>query len=257
MDPFQRCALIDLMDFSLDNALLRMPDGTLRKQSKGVPMGDAISPGATIIALAYMEHMFLSALSSIERKQFVGIRYMDDLLTIYKENRHAPIGDTLKRIRQSMYQGELKLEPAHDSQFLETRFEVSDDGHLLLRLKNTNEGTVIPKVWRYQHWHSATSYTLKRNILLAALKKVHHMASDKEQLAISARAKIHEFQRAGYPFGVIKFMCNSLAATTGQHIWRTVFTQTTHFSTTSPTIYPCCGTVTRPVSYPFGKTYES
>ena len=51
--PFD--VLVDLLNFSLDNAILRMPNGSLWKQEKGVPMGDAISPGATIIALAYMK----------------------------------------------------------------------------------------------------------------------------------------------------------------------------------------------------------
>ena len=102
-------------------------------------------------------------------------------------------------------------------------------------------------------WYSATNFTLKRNILLAALKKVHFMANTHEQLAISAKAKIQEFMKAGYPFGVIKFMCNSMAATTGEHVWLDF----PYFSTTCTRIHLCCGTVTRPVSCPSGTTYES
>ena len=210
--------LIDIMEFSLDNAIIRLPDGMLCKQKEGVPMGDAISPGGTIITLAYMENTFLSRLQQKERGHVVGIRYMDDLLTVYKDDGGHQTRDILTRMHSSMYKGRLRLEPAHDSHFLETRFELRGD-KVLLRLKNENEGQTQPKVWRYQHWYSATSFTLKRSILLAALKKVHFMASDHEQLAISARAKVQEFMNAGYPFGVIKFMCSSMATTTGERVW--------------------------------------
>ena len=133
--------------------------------------------------------------------------------------------------------GELRdahTEPAHESHFLEARFELGEEDNILLRLKNDNEGAVQKKIWRYQHWFSATSFTLKRSILLAALKKVHFMASDHEQLAISARAKIQEFMDAGYPFGVLKFMCSSMAITTGERMWLSF----PHFPTTSTTINP-------------------
>ena len=143
---------------------------------------------------------------------------MDDLLTVYKDDGGRQTKDILTRMHSSMYKGRLRLEPAHDSHFLETRFELRGN-EVLLRLKNDNEGTIQPKVWRYQHWYSATNFTLKRSILLAALKKVHFMASDHEQLAISARAKVQEFMNAGYPFGVIKFMCSSMANTTGERVW--------------------------------------
>ena len=249
--PF--AALQELMDFSLDNALIRMPDGTLKRQSQGVPMGDAISPGATVIALAYMEHMFLTRLPPTVRSNFVGIRYMDDLLTIYKDN--STMRGTLKHMQQSMYKGELRLEAANESLFLETRFEITQDGVLALRLKNSNEDKRIAQVWRYQHWYSATSYTLKRSILLAALKKVHKMANNEEQLRISAQAKIREFDRAGYPFGVIKYMCNIMTTTTGSHVWKNI--KTSNFTPTCTTIDPKCGTVTRPVGYPLGISYES
>ena len=62
-------------------------------------MGDAISPGITIITLAYMEHCFLADMLQQERILFHGIRYMDDVLTIYKENSTAR--GVLERIQHS------------------------------------------------------------------------------------------------------------------------------------------------------------
>ena len=35
---------MEVMRFSLENAIVKMPDGQLWKQEKGIPMGDPISP---------------------------------------------------------------------------------------------------------------------------------------------------------------------------------------------------------------------
>ena len=120
-----------------------------------------------------------------------------------------------------------------------TLVEIDQQGRVQLRLKkNTNENLELPKVWRYQHWHSATSYTLKRTILLAALKKVHKMANNNTQLEISARAKIAEFQSAGYPYGVIKYMCNIMAIQTNDISWGNILQKytTPYFPTSCPTL---------------------
>ena len=44
--PFQ--VMLDVMEFSLDYAIVKMPDGKLMRQAKGIPMGDPLSPGMTI-----------------------------------------------------------------------------------------------------------------------------------------------------------------------------------------------------------------
>ena len=41
------------MEFSIDNALIKMPDGTLMKQNKGIPMGGPMSPGMTIATFVH------------------------------------------------------------------------------------------------------------------------------------------------------------------------------------------------------------
>ena len=39
--------LLEIMEFSLDNAYVKMQDGRILKQLLGIPMGDPISPGMT------------------------------------------------------------------------------------------------------------------------------------------------------------------------------------------------------------------
>ena len=51
------------------------------------------------------------------------------------------------------------------------------------------------------------------------MKKVHKMASDRETLTFSAYAKLCEFQRLGYPPGLLKGVCNFMFATTREGGW--------------------------------------
>ena len=80
-------------------------------------------------------------------------------------------------------------------------------------------------VWRYHAWRSQLDYTTKRAILMSTLRKVDAMASDSQQLAISACAKCREFLRIGYPRGILRYMCAVLERETGHHAWRTVRAQ--------------------------------
>ena len=215
--PFS--ALLELLDFSLNNALIEMPNGCILKQCKGVPMGGAISPGATVITLAFMEQKYLATLSPRVKENFIALRYMDDLLTvIHTKSNH--IVETYKNVR--IYEGDLRLETTTPFTFLETWLEVNTQGKITYRLKNDNEWCSVPKVWRYQHWHSGASYTLKRGILLATLKKVDRMASDPSQLFISATEKIREFFHKQYPPGTIGFACNVMYNTTGNWMWKRI-----------------------------------
>ena len=57
---FPFAILMDIMEFALDNAIIKMPNGTLLKQVQGIPMGDPISPGMTITTLAWMENEWMN-----------------------------------------------------------------------------------------------------------------------------------------------------------------------------------------------------
>ena len=48
------------------------------------------------------------------------------------------------------------------------------------------------------------------------------MASDPEQLTISAMAKCKEFLDLEYPPGILRYMCAALARETGHSSWSTV-----------------------------------
>ena len=69
------------MEFSLDNAITKLGDKLLW-QVMGIPMGDPISPGMTIITCARMEQRWMANLTA-EKTLFRAARFMDDILMVY------------------------------------------------------------------------------------------------------------------------------------------------------------------------------
>ena len=76
----------DILVFALENAYIRLPDGTICHQGKGIPMGDPLSPGMTIATCAWMEREWMREVPSEQKQFFKAKRYMDDILMIYAEN---------------------------------------------------------------------------------------------------------------------------------------------------------------------------
>ena len=76
--------LIELMHFALDNAFIRMPDGTIWKQCEGIPMGDPLSPAMTILTRAWMENEWLKGMSPETKAFFHAARFMDDIQWIWQ-----------------------------------------------------------------------------------------------------------------------------------------------------------------------------
>ena len=184
-------------------------------------MGDPISPGMTIGACAWMEKEWMNAVDNSSKKFFRAKRFMDDILLIYAQSEDWAYDTFLKDFKQSeCYWSPLTLEKGKEDTFLETRFKVSPDGRdVSYRLKNNNEGNGESQIWRYQHFHSYGNYTQKRATLLASLRKVHHMASDSQQLFFSGVDKLKEFANLEYPKGIRKFMCGIMARDTDDFTW--------------------------------------
>ena len=100
---------------------------------------------------------------------------------------------------------------------METRFWKDLRGNIRHRLKNDHEHGV--KVWRYHDYISDLPMITKRSILMSTLRKVHKMASDDDELAVSAMDKLREL---GYPKGVRKYMCAIMARDYSNLTWRKV-----------------------------------
>ena len=109
------------------------------------------------------------------------------------------------------------MERGHDGTFLETRFTI-ESNVFRYKLKNDNEGGEV-KVWRYMHLHSNAPFVYKRATLTACLRKVHRMASDTDNLCVSALDKVAEFRRLRHPLGLLRKACAYLAATSGVRQW--------------------------------------
>ena len=119
--------------------------------------------------------------------------------------------------KSECYWPPLELEDGGKDTFLETRFNITKDNYLRMWLKNDNEAET--KIWRYQDFRSYGIYQQKKAIMQAALRKVHHMASDAGMLYKSAQDKLREFARAGYPKGVRRYVCVGLGHATGNEAW--------------------------------------
>lgn len=119
MIPFE--VMLDVMEFSLDFAIVKMPDGRLRRQREGIPMGDPLSPGMTIATCAWMEKEWMQQLDARDKQRFVAKRFMDDILMIYAENDEWDYEKFEEDFRRSeCYQEPLKLEEGTGGTFLET-----------------------------------------------------------------------------------------------------------------------------------------
>ena len=124
--PFH--TLIDVLQFALNNTIIKDNDGNLHKQVKGIPMGDPHSPGMTICACAWMEQEWLATLDQRTKTYFRAKRYMDDIFMIYVENDNFDHKKFLQDFDKSeCYLPPLKLEEANPDTFLEMTFEIHNN----------------------------------------------------------------------------------------------------------------------------------
>ena len=216
--PFE--VMLDVMEVSLDFALVRMPNGKILRQMEGIPMGDPLSPGMTIGTCAWMEQHWLQAIGAEDKHYFRAKRFMDDIAMVYAETPRWDSQKFIEDFKQSQcYQEPLKLEAGKEDTFLETRVWISNN-EIRHKLKNDNEGGQT-KVWRYKHFDDGSPFMEKRATVTACLKKVQQMASDGQAdvFATAALDKIAEFRRLRYPLSVLTKCCTFLGVSTGVRQW--------------------------------------
>jgi hypothetical protein len=213
--PFE--VMLDVMDFALDNAIVKMPDGQLWRQIEGIPMGDPLSPGMTIGACAWMEEEWMETLDDKDKERFGAKRFMDDILLIKAKHGWDAEKFTTDFIDSECYQKPLELEAGNEGTFLEVRYKI-EGNTIRYKLKNDNEGGEN-KIWRYQHFESNSPIGQKKATLIASLRKAHKYASDTEMLHEGAMAKIEEFAKLQYPCGMLKTACGELWASTRDPAW--------------------------------------
>jgi hypothetical protein len=138
-----------------------------------------------------------------------------------------PLSSFLRHVTHSdIYWPPLKLEDAKETTFLETTFRVNSSGQFDYWLKHDNEKT--RKVWRYQHWRSHAPFAQKKALVVACMRKVHTMTSDKAQSVSQSvypgptteqGTAIHECSQQAerihcslqYPTQLLRSICNLMA----------------------------------------------
>ena len=159
--------LLEIMDFALENAFTKTLDGTLMRQTRGIPMGDPNSPGMTIITCAWMEKQWMMTLDSDTKNRFIARRYMDDILMFYSRSGEWDHERFLKDFERSdCYMPPLCLEEGQAGTFLETNFQITSANGVRTWLKsNPSKGGN----WKYAHYGSHSSKAQKRAVLVACL----------------------------------------------------------------------------------------
>ena len=145
----------------------------------------------------------------------------DDILMVYQKNGWDSRAFVQNFEKSDCYLPPLKLEAATDANcFLETKIELRDEGKFRHRLKNLNEGRQeTPAVWRYQRYDSFSAEGQKMGVVIGCLKKVTHMASDRENWWYSLCHKLREFTVLGYPSNVLRKACARMYTVTGETQW--------------------------------------
>ena len=212
--------MLEVIEFSLDNTYIKDRHGGLRRQVKGIPMGDPNSPGMCIGACAWMENEWMQSLTKDTKERFSSIRYMDDVMTL---TARSPNFDT-ERFKADFHRSEcywdpLRLEDGGEGTFLETSFTINPNGSVRHWLKNVNDPKKETKIWRYAHYHSYTPWAAKWSVLISTLKKVNKMASDDTSLMNSAIWKLAEFAKLRYPTQALLRACSLVAVNTRNATW--------------------------------------
>jgi hypothetical protein len=207
--------LKDILIFALDNTYIKMDEDTVLRQTLGIPMGNALSPGICILTCAWMEKEWMASIDKETLERVRGARYMDDILLIYSNEIKEK--EFLESIKNHCYWEPLVLTECQTDTFLENKFFITKNSEIGFRLKNDNEETL--KIWRYNHYSSGMDYQTKRKVISAMLHKVHHHASDEAQLKISAKAKLKEFELLEYPKGILRYLCKEVGFQTGDNTW--------------------------------------
>ena len=183
--PFE--TLMDVVEFALENTLVKdIRDGQLWRQSV-VLMGDPHSPGMTIGTCAWMEDEWMQTIDTETKKYFRAKRYMDDVLYVYAKNGSWEHDRLWENLCQECYLPPLKLEQGKDGTFLETSFTITDN-QVETWLKNDNK-IGETKVTRYANIECYSTFEQKKQVLNNCLRKVHEMANNDMRLKQSAIQK--------------------------------------------------------------------
>jgi hypothetical protein len=209
----------EMLNFSLENAVLKLKDGRFIRQVKGIPMGDAISPAMTIGACAWMEKKWMEKLPKDEKSNFLAKRYMDDVL-IFMKKHNWDRGNFEENFKNQVYDTPLCLKESEEGIFLESFFKIKGD-YIFYRIKNANENGER-NVWRYQHAQSYMPLQLKISLIVMTLKKVDALAGQKSELYMSGKQKLEEFKKLGYGPEMRQHVCYRVGRETGHYTWYTI-----------------------------------
>ena len=152
-------------------------------------------------------------------RKFVIQTWMLDGYEVCRDAWELAVGGSKKKHR-TLYSlvcggyGPTDLEARKTTKKLLEKLETQNSIRYWLK-NNANEN----QHWNYNHFLSHASLIQKKSVLTAALRKVNNYASDKGTLTFSANKKIRQFLNIGYPIGMIKKVCNKIAATEGNGTW--------------------------------------
>ena len=207
--------LWETMNFILFHSYVKIDKATILEQSEGIPMGMEIAPAMTIGTCAWMEKEWMNTMTEENKRNIVGMRYMDDLFIMSTKRKGKGI---IANLEKELYWEPMKLLKTDDNTFLETEYEMTPTGNMKYWLKDTNKG-YDKKVWRYHHYDSGLPFFMKKAGVRMCLTKLEKMASDKMVLKNTAKNRLVELMDLGYPKKLLQYHCATMARDTGNSTW--------------------------------------
>ena len=189
--------MIDLIRFSMDNAICKLGGECFIRQTTGIPQGDSLSPAMCIGTCGWYEMRWMQKWNPEDRKLFQIRRYLDDVNMMFKTN--SPRAKTILEDFQekgSCYPEDLSLEGEEDnSEYLETNIIYGDDGAIACKHRNKNEGCENQQVfYKGKHAMSFSSNEHKMGAMIGTCYRIQRNSFTDELMIKELKEKVREWQ---------------------------------------------------------------
>ena len=208
--------MIDLIRFSMDNAICKLGGECFIRQTTGIPQGDSLSPAVCIGTCGWYEMKWMQNWSPEDNKLFQIRRYLDDVNMIFKTNspRATAILEEFQK-KGSCYPEDLSLEGEKDnSEYLETNIIYDADGSIMCKHRNKNEGCGAQQIfYKGKHAHSYSERKHKMGAMIGTCYRIQRNSFSDDLLIQELREKTREWQEClkytpKFVLSAIKYLAN-------------------------------------------------
>ena len=188
--------MIDLLDFSIDNAICKLTNNIIR-QTVGIPQGDSLSPAACIGTCAWFENKWMNNMPTSTKDNISISRYLDDVFMMANTNM---IGyeNIIEAFKQECYPTALTLEGEDgETNFLETTI-INTKTDIQCKHRNKNAGLSTQEFYRGKHAFSYHDDRHKMGALIGLFQRMRRNTSHHKFMSDCIQEKVQELQQLQY-----------------------------------------------------------